>query len=280
MDPETAFERLYQDRFGLAPDFAPPAEMNATLAGILARRSHRRFRPDQVPSDLMSTLLACAQSAPAKSDLQQYAIIVIKDGTLRGRLNELLASQSWIADAPHMLVFCADLRRGQRIAALRGLAHANNNMDSFMNAAVDAALAMQTFILAAESAGLGCCPLSVIRNRIAEVAAVLELPAGVFPVAGLCLGWPATRAFTTLRLPPAVVVHEDRYDDSNLETELAAYDARRHQRFPITPDKQLHVEHYGRAETYHWSHNAARRLSRPERAGFREFLLKHGFELA
>lgn len=280
MDLETPFARLYEDRFGLAPDFAPPADMNPTLAGILARRSHRRFRADPVAPDLLRTLLACAQSAPAKSDLQQYAIIVIRDAALRTRMNGLLASQPWIEGAPVMLVFCGDFRRGQRVTALHGLPHANNNMDSFMNAAVDAALAMQAFILAAEATGLGCCPLSVIRNRIAEVSAALDLPSGVFPVAGLCVGWPAASGFTTLRLPPAVVVHEDRYDDGDLETEIAAYDQRRHVRFPITPDKQLHVEHYGQAETYRWSHNAARRLSRPERAGFRDFLLKQGFKLS
>ncbi|MSP88072.1 MAG: NADPH-dependent oxidoreductase [Alphaproteobacteria bacterium] len=280
MEPETPFTRLYEDRFGLAPDFPAPAEMNPALAAILARRSHRRFRPDPVAPDLLRTLLACAQSAPAKSDLQQYAIIAIRDAALRTQMNALLASQPWVVGAPVMLVFCGDFRRGQRVTALRGLAHANNNMDSFMNAAVDAALAMQSFILAAEAAGLGCCPLSVIRNRIEEVSAALGLPDGVFPVACLCVGWPAAAGFTTLRLPPALVVHEDRYDDGDLEAELTAYDTRRHKRFPITPDKQLHLEHYGQAETYHWSHNAARRLSRPERAGFRDFLLKHGFKLA
>ena len=48
-----------------------------------------------------------------------------------------------------------------------------------------------TVSLAAESAGLGSCAISALRNHPQEVAEILELPDKVFPVAGLCLGYPA-----------------------------------------------------------------------------------------
>ena len=57
-----------------------------------------------------------------------------------------------------------------------------------MNAAVDAGIAMQTFILAAESYGLGCCPLSELRNHVDLLSDELALPRHVFPVAGLAVG--------------------------------------------------------------------------------------------
>jgi nitroreductase/FMN reductase [NAD(P)H] len=83
-----------------------------------------------------------------------------------------------------------------------------------------------------------------------------------------------------MRLPPSVVVHWDRYDDAKLAHEVDAYDRRRHERHPIPPGRQRHVERYGEAAFYGWSENAARQLSLPERAGFRDFLKGHGFDLA
>ena len=38
-----------------------------------------------------------------------------------------------------------------------------------MNSVIDAALSMQSMISAAESIGLGVCPISMIRNIIDEV---------------------------------------------------------------------------------------------------------------
>ena len=71
-----------------------------------------------------------------------------------------------------------------------GVEFANDHLDAFLNAAADAAMHMSTFIWAAESVGLGTCPISVVRNHIDEVSRLLELPDHVFPLAGMCVGWP------------------------------------------------------------------------------------------
>ena len=100
----------------------------------------------------------------------------------------------------------------------------NGALEGFFNATVDAALALQTCVLAAETIGLGTCPISVLRNRIGEVADILELPDKVFPVAGLCVGYPAQAGFTSMRLPLEATVHIDRYDDSSLPASVDGYD--------------------------------------------------------
>ncbi len=266
------------ERFGFDTGGDAPAE--GALAAVLGRATQRRFRPDPVADGLLKALLACAQSAPSKSDLQQYSIVVVRDTDKRRAIAELCHAGRQMDEAPELLVFCADIRRGQKIAELRGHPHANNNMDTFLNAVVDAALAMQAFIQSAESVGLGCCPISALRNPIGAVSELLALPPGVFPIAGLCLGWPVEPAVVSMRLPPSVVVHWDRYDDGNLSAEMDAYDRRRHERRPIPPGRQRDVERHGEAAFYGWSENAARQLSQPERAGFREFLNGHGFDLA
>ena len=272
------YAELWRDRFGL--DLGEAGEpLPETVVGILGRRTTRHYLEKPVPEALLAALLACAQSAPTKSNLQQYAIIDVRDPALRGSVAALVPTMEWLASAPVFLVFLGDMRRNRRIAAWRGYAHRNDNVDTFMNAAVDAAVAMQSFILAAEAAGLGCCPISYIRNRLDDLAALLALPGGVFPVAGLTLGWPAEPGQVSPRLPPAVVVHRDRYDDAGLEAEVAAYDERAHARSPIPPEKQRHGETYGVLEKCTWSENVARQLSVPERGGFRAFLARQKIAL-
>lgn len=264
---------LIRARYGALP-FEPPAEVAPALAALLDRRVTRRYRRDDVPDPLLGTILAAAQSAPSKSDLQQYSIIVTRDPAKIGRVAEWIGTMPWIRDAPVLLLFCGDMRRGRRACERHGRAHANNNMDTFLNTAVDAALAMGMAIAAADAAGLGTCPISYVRNHIEKVGPLFRLPEGVHPVAGLTLGWPEARNETTPRLPPSVVVHREAYDDADLPRALAAYDALRPRQKP------RHPEVHGPApEGCTWSENAARQLAVPERFGFRAWLRLRGFAL-
>lgn len=266
---------LIDRRYGAATGLGAGVAVNETLARLLDRRTCRKYEPRGIPEPLLETLFACMQSSASKSDLQQYSVIRVRDPALRAKVAALVPLMPQVAACPEFLVFCGDLARNRAICARHGRPHDNDNVDSFLNTAVDAALALQAFLLAAEAAGLGCCPISVIRNRIETVAELLALPAGVYPVAGLCVGWPAERAPVTPRLPQAAVVHTNAYDARGLEAHAAAYDAVR----PIPPAKQKNVETYGVSPACTWSENVARQLSLPERAGFRDFLLRHGFAL-
>jgi FMN reductase [NAD(P)H] len=184
----------------------------------------------------------------------------------------------WIGSAPVFLVFLGDSRRLERLGELRGHRQDNGAIEGFFNAAIDAALALQTCILAAETLGLGTCPISVLRNRIVEVAAILELPDKVFPVAGLCLGYPAQPGFISMRLPPEATVHIDRYDDSGLADAVDGYDRRRDARHSLN-DRQRDPARFGTAEFYGWSEDKARQAASPEGIGFATWLKAHGFTL-
>ncbi len=269
----TTIADLYKARFGLDKDIGQDMSAEGTVAEILNRRSLRRYTDEPIPDDLLDVLLACAQSAPAKSDLQQYSIVVVEDKKARDLIG------GWEGAAPVFLMFCADSRRQRRLAEIRGHEFENDNVDTFMNACVDAALAMQSFMTAAESVGLGCCPISQVRNRIEAWCEELGLPEGVFPISGLCVGWPSTKGYISMRLPPFVVVHRDKYDDSNLEADVDAYDKRRHAIYQIPPEKQRLTERYGALDFCGWSENTTRQLSEPERDGFKAFLNGHGFSL-
>ncbi|MBR0656434.1 nitroreductase family protein [Plastoroseomonas arctica] len=267
---------LLQARYGNA-DFALPDAVPEAFKALLDRRVTRRYRADPIPEALLQAVLAGAQSAPSKSDLQQYSILVTRDAAKIAAVAAWIGTMPWITEAPVLLLFCGDMRRGQQVTALRGREHANNNLDTFLNTAVDAALAMGAAMAAADALGLGTCPISYVRSHIEKVGPLFGLPRGVYPVAGLTLGVPAARGPASPRLPQAVVVHQERYadDDDALAAALPAYDALR------PPGKPRYPEIHGPApEGCVWSENVARQLSVPERFGFATWLRGRGFDLA
>jgi len=270
---------LIQDRFGLpaAAGAAMPAE--GVLAQLLGHRTHRRYKPDPVPDEVLDVALAAALSAPSKSDLQQVAVVVVRDKATQAAIGGLIPDMPWIATAPLFMIFCGDNRRIRRIAELRGRPFPNDTLDMFMNAAVDAGLVLQCFITAATALGIGCCPISVVRNHVEKVSDLLGLPPGVFPMAGLTAGYPTQAGWISMRLPPAVSVHTDRYDDADLPAQLEAYDRRREARHATPRESQRYVDRWGYTEPYGWSEDKARQYSVPERHNFGPFIRGHGFGL-
>ena len=125
---------LLQARFGIdLPDVDVPPEITA----LLDRRVTRRYTDQPVPDTLLDALLAAAQSAPTKSDLQQYSVIVMRDRARIKQIADWIGTMDWIATAPVFLVWCGDMRRNQRLCEQHNMPHANNNLDTFLNTAVD-----------------------------------------------------------------------------------------------------------------------------------------------
>ncbi len=174
----SAYADLIERRFG---DGGPSGEgvvENDFIRQVLARKTVRRYS-DVIPSDsLLELLIAAALSASAKSDFQQVSILRVSDPMQRAAIGKLFPAMPWIGLSPVFVVFLGDARRLQRIGELRGKPVRNGTLEGFFNASVDAALAMQTMILCAESVGLGVCPISVIRNEVDKVAEILGLSAG------------------------------------------------------------------------------------------------------
>jgi FMN reductase [NAD(P)H] len=272
------YPELLNGRFADDVASGAGAADHSFLCQVLARKTVRSYT-GQAPSEaLLDLLTATALCASAKSDFQQASILRVADPDLRARIGALFPAMPWIATAPAFFVFLGDARRLQRIGALRGKPVDNGTLEGFFNASVDAALALQTFILAAESAGLGCCPISVIRNRVDEIAPMLGLPDQVFPVAGLCVGYPVDPGHVSLRLPRTITVHRDRYADADLPAQLDRYDQARHARHALP--NQRATSRFGVAPFYGWSEDKARQAAEPEGAAFPHYLRSHGFSLA
>jgi nitroreductase/FMN reductase [NAD(P)H] len=267
-------------RFG-ASDLALPPDAPELHRKLAARSVMRAFTAEPVPVDLLRKLCALALSSPTKSDLQQRDIVIVDDARLKNEILSPLAEgpggQAWLNTVPVLLIFCGNNRRQRLWHEWRGIPFANDHLDAFFNASVDAGIALSAFVLAAEAQGLGTCPISVIRNRAAAISDLLHLPQHVFPVAGLGVGWPAFPPRQSMRLPLDVTVHRNGYREDGLREAIDGYDRRREAAQPYR--EQRYVETFGKAEHYGWSQDKARQYAMPERADFGAYVRARGFKL-
>ena len=207
---------------------AKPGPWNDTLALLLSHRSVRGFRPDPLPEGTLEALIAAAQSAATSSNLQTWSAIAVDDPAMRKELAAIAGNQKHIEQCPIFLVFLADTSRNGRLAAEAGTELAGlPYLESFLVAAIDAALAAQNAVVAAESLGLSTVYIGALRNDVTRVAELLRLPPGAAAVFGLCVGrpLPGREGEVKPRLPQAAVLHRETYDADDA-AHRAAYDPR------------------------------------------------------
>jgi nitroreductase len=198
--------------------------MNPVHELMRAHRSVRRYRPDPVEDALLEEAVASAQHAATSHAVQGYGVLRVRDPARRARLAELCGEQPQVAAAPVLLVVCGDQRRHRLVAAARGAAHVAN-LETFLLTVVDASLFAQNLALALESVGLGICYIGGLRNRLPEVDRLLQVPAGVLPLYGLCAGWPDEDPPTRPRLPLEGVLFDERWpQDREVLAAVARHD--------------------------------------------------------
>ncbi len=210
------------------PELTVLRRSNATIEHLLAHRSVRSFLDAPVGDDDLTAIIAAAQSASTSSNLQAWSVVAVRERTRRERLSVLAGDQEFIRRAPLFLVWLADLGRASRLAASRQASlDATGYLESTILGFVDASLAAQNAVVAAESLGLGAVFVGAIRNNPGEVAAELHLPDRVFATFGLAVGVPdpTESAGVKPRLPQRAVLHREVYDDT-ADAGIEDYDAR------------------------------------------------------
>jgi len=200
---------------------------NDTISRLLAHRTVRAYNSEPLPDNLIETLVAAAQSSASSSNLQLWSVVAVTDADKRSKLAELAGGQKHIAQAPLILLWIADLARAKLVADDAGaMAEGFEFLESFTVAALDAALASQNAVIAAESLGLGTVYIGALRNHPEDVAALVELPPRAVVVFGLVVGWPdeAAPAAIKPRLPQSAVLHHEVYRLEAQREPIAAYD--------------------------------------------------------
>lgn len=206
--------RLWWARYG---GQAPPAAIawNDAIAGLLSHRSVRAFRPDPVPAGTLETLVAAAQSAATSSNLQTWSVVAVGDAARRARLARIAGNQTHVERCPLFLAWIADLSRLDRLGQAEGRDMVGlPYTESLLLAVIDAALAAQNAVVAAESLGLSTVYIGALRNDPEAVARELGLPPRAFATFGLCVGHaaPDEAGAVKPRLPQSMVLHRERYD--------------------------------------------------------------------
>ena len=242
--------------------------MNPTIELLQSHRSIRKFKDQQIPRELFEELIRAGQSAATSSHVQAYTLIHVVNPESRARLAELAGGQPYVESASDFLMFCADMKRSTEAAERSGAEVTRGMTEQLLVASVDVALMAQNVVVAAESEGLGICYIGGIRNNPQEVSEILKLPEHVYPVFGLCLGYPDQDPEVKPRLPLASILKQDVYDDSDDETLVAEFD---------DTMARYYRERKGGNKNTNWSEQLKPLFTSKLRAHMKEFLNKRGF---
>jgi len=221
----TNFSELLNHRYGIN-SVNTDIPLNDSIGSLLSHRSIRAYKSDTLPPGTLETLVAAAQSASTSSNLQTWSVVAVEDANRKEKLSQLASNQAHIRQCPLFLVWLADLARLSHVAESRGLPHEGlDYLEMFLMAAIDAALAAQNAVVAAESLGLGTVYIGAMRNDPEGVAEVLNLPPHVFAVFGLCVGYADSAVETAIkpRLPQAAVLHRETYKLTEQDEDISFY---------------------------------------------------------
>lgn len=251
---------------------------NPMIHQIHLHGSVREYKHDPVPTEIIAEIVEAGQHAATSSNLQMYSVVVISDPDDLVQMQSYCGGQRHISQAPVFLTWCADLSRLERVCQGRGALQQAGYVENFTLAVVDAAIAAQNAVLAAESLGLGTCYIGAIRNSPREVIEMLGLPRLVFPLVGMTLGWPLQPSKVRPRLPLDAVLHKGRYNLAEEGRLLEGYD-REMIKTGIYAGRQVDPQDPVPVDEYGWQEHSARRVSQVLRPHLRQVLLEQGFTL-
>jgi nitroreductase len=142
------------------------------------RRSVRAYKPDPVPDEVLRRVLDGARMAPSANNLQPWHFIVVRDQTTRRNLADLAAGQTFVGQAP-VIIVCCGKRYTDRYSWLR------ENMYL-----VDCTIAIDHLTLAARNERLGTCWIGAFdHERVKEAA---KVPDGYDVIMLMPVGYPAS----------------------------------------------------------------------------------------
>lgn len=243
--------------------------MNSVVELLKSHRSIRKFTDQAIEPELFADLIEAGQAAATSSFLQGATIIRVTNKEKRSEIAQLAGNQSYIETAAEFVVFCADLKRAGNYCHEYGKPFEGDYTEHFIIATVDVALMAQSLVTAAESVGLGICYIGGIRNNPGPVSELLQLPKGVYPVFGLCLGYPDQDPEIKPRLPVSVILKQETYNEAGDQETITAYD---------DEIREYYKARTGGGHGISWTEQVATLLSEKSRPHMKEFLAGQGFK--
>ena len=231
--------------------------MTETIKLMKAHTSVRRFKEQEIPQEDLNTILSAGQMASSWKNFQSYSVIVVRSQEKKEALFELVPQEA-IRQSAAFLLFVGDLNRAEKGARLHTDVFQPQGVEGLLITSVDAALAGQNTLLAAESLGYGGVIIGLVRYKSVELAELFKLPDYTYPVFGIALGVPNQKHDVKPRLPLENVVFEEEYQEQSTEA-IETYD-------------RVQTEYAGARATTTWSQRLAEQFGNPEPSSTRENL--------
>ncbi|WP_353684805.1 nitroreductase family protein [Thermodesulfovibrio sp. 3907-1M] len=167
--------------------------MDEVLKAVKERRSIRSFLKKEIPDDIIKKVIEALIWAPSAGNLQARKFYFVKNKEIKTKLAQAALYQTFIADAPLVIVGCIDKNKIYPRYGERGVE---------LYAIQDVACSITNAMLVAHENGVGSCWVGAFREE--EVSRILNLPRYLRPVVILPLGYPAYAPSA----PPRVSIHE------------------------------------------------------------------------
>jgi nitroreductase len=180
---------------------------NETINLMLNRKSIRRYT-NRIPTrEVITTIVRAGQQAPFASQLSS---LLLRCDPERNKFN-----------APLLFTICIDAYKWELIMEQRSWQMKADDSQLILLGMQDAALMAENMVIAGESLGLGSCFLGNAPYISEEIIAEYNLPARVFPMVQLTMGYPAEDPPPRPRYPLEFVLFEGIYPEFT-RTEIRA----------------------------------------------------------
>ncbi|WP_067866721.1 oxygen-insensitive NADPH nitroreductase [Neptuniibacter marinus] len=242
--------------------------MNTVIELLNSHRSIRKFKDQKIEQSLINNVIQAGQAAATSSFIQACTVIQVNDDGNRANIAEWAGNQTYVNDAPTFLIFCADMNRHKISCDMHDAEMLSGFTEQFITATVDCALFAQNVAIAAESEGLGIVYIGGIRNKIDLVSETLNLPELVYPVFGMCLGYPDQNPEVKPRLPLDMVLKQDTYNSTQDKELISEYDHK---------VREYYLNRTGGQKDMTWSEQISSMLQKEARPHMLAFLQNRGF---
>ncbi|MCL2858754.1 MAG: NADPH-dependent oxidoreductase [Streptococcaceae bacterium] len=189
---------------------------NETIDLMMNHTSVRNFTEDKISAEDIQTIINAGRAASNWKNFQSYSIVVVESQEQKEAIYQY-ESQKSILNCSHYLVMVGDLNRAEKAVKLHDGDFQPQGVESLLISSVDASLAGQNILLAAQSMGYGGVMVGLIRDESREISEVLNLPDYTYPLFGIALGKPARVNEVKPRLPYETIVFPEQYTEQSVE---------------------------------------------------------------
>ena len=198
----------------------------STQEALRQRRSIRKFKPDPVPDECITELLESARLAPSGCNAQPWRFKVVRDPAKRLLLAQAAHNQMFIAEAPVVIVCCADVQGylDGSVSGIQDLGKIGAVEDNVVKVllkgiaqmrtytveqlgdriAANVAIAIEHMVLRALDFGLGTCWVRFLDAE--KIKKMFGWAENLLVVALLPVGYPAEAPAPRKRLPPEALL--------------------------------------------------------------------------